>query len=80
VGSGWPPDWSLHPDLGILPEKPRPLDYKGEVNRKEGLTWRRFPSAKFCPPFLVLRGKEPQVPISNKGHAQSFSDSWDSSH
>jgi hypothetical protein len=29
------PDWSLHPDLEIPPEKLKPLDYKGEVKRKE---------------------------------------------
>jgi hypothetical protein len=69
----WSPeasDWSLHPDLGIPPEKPRPLDYKGKVNRKEGPAWRGFPSAQPCPPFLILREREPWVTVSNKGYAQ----------
>jgi hypothetical protein len=74
------PDWSLHPDLWILPEKLRPPDYKGEVNRKGDPTWRRFSSAQFCLPFLILREREPQVPVSNRGHAQSLPDSQDSCH
>jgi hypothetical protein len=28
------PDWSLYPHFGILPEKLRPPDYKGEETRK----------------------------------------------
>jgi hypothetical protein len=59
------PDWSLHPDLGILPEKLKPPDYKREVNKKEGPTWR-FPLTRFCLPFLILREKESQIPVSNK--------------
>jgi hypothetical protein len=80
VGPPEGPDCSLHLSLGTLPEKPRSLDYKGEVNRKEGLNWRRFPSTQFCPPFIILREREPRVPVSNKGHTQFLPDSQDSCH
>jgi hypothetical protein len=62
------PDWSPHPDLGTPPEKLKHPDYKGEINRKEDPTWRGFPSAWFCPLSLILRERETQIPVSNKGH------------
>jgi hypothetical protein len=68
------PNWSPHLNLGTPPEKPKPLDCKGEVNRKEGLIWKGFPLALFCPPFLILREREPWVPVTKKGYTQSLPD------
>jgi hypothetical protein len=41
------PDWNLQPNLGFLPEKPRPLDFKGEQTGKRvpfggGFFWLNF--------------------------------------
>jgi hypothetical protein len=70
------PDWSLHPDLGILPEKLKPPDYKREVNKKEGPTWR-FPLTPFCLPFLILRDRSLSP---TKQHTQFLPNSPDTCH